>query len=117
MSFMRPRVNGGLLSGSIPLEEAMQRGTLSPEQRERIQWVPQIKEFAEKELGLKRTRSYESIYMGPKEMTLYLVSAAPKDRLTPVTWWFPVVGDVPYLGFFDLEGAQREKRGLEDQGS
>ena len=26
-----------------------------------------------------------------------------------VTWWFPVVGNMPYLGFFDLEKARAEK--------
>jgi predicted aminopeptidase len=30
----------------------------------------------------------------------YLVQAAQPDRFEFVTWWFPVVGKVPYLGFF-----------------
>jgi predicted aminopeptidase len=37
------------------------------------------------------------------------VSACPKDKLALVTWWFPVAGHVPYLGFFDLEAARRER--------
>jgi predicted aminopeptidase len=27
-------------------------------------------------------------------------------------WWFPVVGNMPYLGFFDLESAREEKKRL-----
>ena len=31
----------------------------------------------------------------------YVVQAAPADNLTFLTWWFPFVGSVPYLGYFD----------------
>jgi predicted aminopeptidase len=29
-----------------------------------------------------------------------------------MTWWFPVAGNVPYLGFFDLEAARKERDSL-----
>jgi predicted aminopeptidase len=29
-----------------------------------------------------------------------------------MTWWFPVAGHVPYLGFFDLEAAKKERDSL-----
>ncbi|MDD5206455.1 MAG: aminopeptidase, partial [Desulfobacterales bacterium] len=43
---------------------------------------------------------------------LYTVSSSPKDRLARVTWWFPVVGEMPYIGFFDVESANERKEKL-----
>jgi len=55
----------------------------------------------------------EKIYLDSPRPPLYVVSACPKDRLAPVTWWFPIVGRMPYLGFFDLNSARVEKKELE----
>jgi predicted aminopeptidase len=101
-----------LLNGAIPMEKALKQTSLSPAQKERLRMVARIKSFGEQELGLKKTRSYETVYLSSRQNLIYAVSASPKDRLSPITWWFPVVGDVPYLGFFDLERAKAEKAGL-----
>ena len=37
---------------------------------------------------------------------MLVLSAAYRDRLVPHTWWFPIVGRVPYKGFFDFGAAQ-----------
>lgn len=101
-----------LLSSAVPVHQALADTSLTPSQRERLLLVSQIKEFGEKELGLKKTSSYETIYMGSDQPPVYTVAAAPKDRLALKTWWFPVVGRMPYLGFFDLAEAQEEKQRL-----
>jgi len=41
-----------------------------------------------------------------------LVSAAYRDTLKPYTWWFPIVGRVPYKGYFDFDAARREAKNL-----
>ncbi|MEO6954447.1 MAG: aminopeptidase, partial [Polyangia bacterium] len=35
------------------------------------------------------------------------ITVAPKDTLRPVVWRFPIVGTVPYLGFFEEKDARR----------
>ena len=102
-----------MVGGSVPIEEALDREELSAEQAEKLMWVPRIKDFGEKELGLKPTENYRSVYMENVRAPLYVISACPKDRLSLVTWWFPVVGDVPYLAFFDLKRAREEQTKLE----
>jgi len=102
-----------LLSGAIPVEEGLNDDTLTDEQKARLRLVEPIKKFGEKELGLKETENYEKVYIKSRRNPIYTISASPKDRLSRKTWWFPIVGDMPYLGFFDLEKAEAEKAKLE----
>jgi len=87
----------------------LKKGGLTPEQKDRLRLVARIKDFGEKVLGLKETRNYRTVYIKTRREPIHVVSASPKDRLVPVTWWFPIVGRMPYLGFFDLEKARAEK--------
>ena len=49
--------------------------------------------------------------------TLVLVlSAAYRDKLEPYTWWFPIVGRVPYKGFFDFGAAKEAAKSLYEDG-
>ena len=98
-----------LLNDSIPIKEALNKGSLTPAQEVRLQLVARIKDFGERELGLKKTGNYETVYLCSPLRPIYTVSASPKDRLSQKTWWFPIVGDMPYLGFFDLESAKEER--------
>lgn len=93
---------------AVPVEDVLQQDRLSTEEKERLALVSRIKAFGENELGLKKSGSYETINLEDRS-PVYTVSASPKDKLTLVTWWFPVAGHVPYLGFFDLEAARRER--------
>jgi predicted aminopeptidase len=45
-----------------------------------------------------------------------VVSAAERDRLVPKTWWFPIVGRVPYKGYFDVDDAHAAVADLERDG-
>ena len=101
-----------LLHGAIPVEEALKHDSLSREQKDRLNLVSAIKTFGEKRLGLKKSHSYETVYLKSRQGPVYYVSACPKDSLTAVTWWFPIVGNMPYLGFFDVGRAREEKEGL-----
>ncbi len=104
-----------LITDSIPLKEALEGDSLDSLQKERLLLVPRIKEFGERELGLKKTENYQTVFLNSPQRPIYTISASPKDRLTRKTWWFPVVGDMPYLGFFDKEKAEAERKDLLDK--
>ncbi|PKN65348.1 MAG: hypothetical protein CVU57_10905 [Deltaproteobacteria bacterium HGW-Deltaproteobacteria-15] len=101
-----------LVWGAVPVEEAVKEGPLSSEELEQLQLIGAVKKFGEQELGLKSTGSYETVYLKSRQNPLYTVSASPKDRLARVTWWFPIVGEMPYIGFFDVESANERKEKL-----
>lgn len=101
-----------LIHDSIPVENALKAKSLRPEEKDRLRLVALVKDFGEKELGLKKTQNYQTVYLESRQPPIYTVSASPKDCLSRITWWFPVVGRMPYLGFFDMEGARAEKERL-----
>jgi predicted aminopeptidase len=45
-----------------------------------------------------------------------VVSAGYRDTLKPYTWWFPVVGRVPYKGYFDFKAAKKDAQDLAADG-
>ncbi len=101
-----------LLNGAVPIEEALDKEPFNQDQRNKLLLVAQIKSFGEKDLGLKKTNNYETVYPHPGRNPIYMISASKKDRFLLQTWWFPIVGDLPYLGFFDLKEARAEQARL-----
>ncbi len=95
---------GELLAYRVPLEAALEDPRVSPSERKRIRLTAIARKFARKK-GLVVSQTYTTVALHwPR--TLANITACPDDSLQPVTWTFPLVGEVPYLGFFrknDLE--------------
>src|SRR5207247_2806770 len=47
-----------------------------------------------------------------RDATVYVVSAARRDRLEAYDWGYPLVGRLPYRGFFARAAAERAAREL-----
>ena len=105
-----------LIHDSVKVEDALRSDFLESDYKTRLRLVAAIKNFGEKELGLKKTQNYESVYLETDQPPVYIVSACPKDRLVRTLWWFPIVGNMPYLGFFNLESAKEERERLTKKG-
>jgi len=84
--------------------------------KQKLLFVREVKSFGEHELGLSPSSNYESFYDTKGQPITYIVSACRKDRFEPYTWWFPIVGDVPYKGFFSKDDARSEAQALEKEG-
>lgn len=69
-----------------------------------------------KEEGLNTGGSYQHYIPEESAQVSYYVQAAYADRLESLTWWFPFVGRVPYLGFFNVNERDDMARTLRDQG-
>lgn len=105
-----------LLMQRETLEEAAADSRLSPEQKEYLGIARAAKTYAMDVLGLKRTDSYEHVIVLDREAVTYVVAGSPKDALEPYLWHFPIVGSVPYKGFFDRQDAIAERIRLENRG-
>lgn len=105
-----------LLKGQVALlwraesiEKVLEAGKLSPDQRAKLELVQAIRAFAQREIGLNTSKNYTKyvdIGRGPVSWNLVV---CPKDRLEPLEWSYPVVGAVPYRGYFDRAKAEEAR--------
>lgn len=99
-----------------PVEGMLEDPGVPAETRAKLRLVRDIKSFGEAHMGLTRSGSYTRYYDTGGKPVSYIVSACRKDRFEPYTWWFPIVGTVPYKGYFRRADAAAEARALADQG-
>ena len=105
-----------ILAARRPIPEVI----LDPETDERTRGLLTLaleaRTFAADQLRLDVGDSYTSFTRLESDTLAHILSGAARDRLQPVTWWFPVVGRVPYRGYFDLDDAREAQRELESEG-
>jgi len=89
---------------------------LSPQLRAKLETVLSVREFAADKLGLSTGGAYLTVTQVGQGAIVHVVMAAPRDSLSPYTWWFPVVGSVPYRGYFEESQADAEAREMEAAG-
>ncbi len=99
-----------------PFYDALRDPKVSMDAKRKILLVRQVKRFAISEIGLRPTGSYSHFIRIKTPYVAYNLSAAPKDKLTPIIWSFPIVGRVPYLGFFEKADAVKEEKRLIKRG-
>ena len=99
-----------------PIEEVLRRPGLDAATREKLELVLRVRRFAEQDLDFRVDGSYGSVTELASPPIVYVVTAAPRTKLEPYTWWFPVVGRVMYKGYFSLDAAKQEARRLEAKG-
>ncbi|MDR1839126.1 MAG: aminopeptidase [Treponema sp.] len=95
----------GYLNRAVPLEQI--------NDDDFIRMVTDIRSFAIEELGLAMSKNYTSYVELDRDYLAAVVSASSRDSFRRHEWFFPVVGSMPYKGFFDVEGARKERAKLE----
>ena len=105
-----------ILNGRRSLPEVILDPATDAETRAKLTLAYEAREFARDSLLLDVGDSYTTYTKLDRDTLAMVLSAARRDSLAPVTWWFPIVGHVPYRGFFDLAEAEREQVKLEAEG-
>jgi predicted aminopeptidase len=96
--------------------DALRDPDLGARDKSLILIVQEAKRFGEETIGLARTDNFSSYVKLDRETVSWNVTAAEKTRLDPHRWWFPIVGHVPYKGYFSQERARSEARQLDEKG-
>jgi len=78
--------------------------------------VLRARKFAEDDLQLRVGGSYGTYAAVDADQIVHVVTAAQRFRLEPHFWWFPIVGSVPYKGYFSEAEARAEAAALEKDG-
>lgn len=82
----------------------------------KLRLIDEARRYAIDSLGLKDTDNYRTLYDQKGEEVMWVVTACEPFRLEPKLWHFPIVGTVPYKGYFNKEDAIALARELEAQG-
>ncbi|MDR0623425.1 MAG: aminopeptidase [Treponema sp.] len=117
----------GYLARAVPLESLLEAPPGDPagdpaedpaaeENRRFVERVHDIRRFAIDELGLVVTKNYTKYVAIDRDYLAAVVSASAADSFARHEWWFPVVGSVPYKGFFSAADARKERAKLEKRG-
>jgi len=105
-----------LLFNRVSIKRVLKRKDLDPEVKKKLERALDIKEYSEKDLGLVHNNSYTVYRKLDRDALSYNLTACPKLSLKPLRWKFPVVGEMPYLGFFKKADADKKRDELVKQG-
>jgi predicted aminopeptidase len=84
--------------------------------RAKLQLVLDARRFAVDSVRLTAKESFTAYSRLDRDTLVLVLSAARRDTLRAYTWWFPIVGHVPYKGYFDFGAAKRAARSLQREG-
>lgn len=104
-----------ILSAREPLEQAVNAPGIAPELAAKLTMVRDLQRFLP-QLGLESHGLFTTYAQIDRDTLLWVLMAARKDAFELRTWWFPVVGSVPYKGFFDKAEAERLAHSLREEG-
>lgn len=97
-------------------DSLLKRENLPQVTRTLLEEVMAIADFAREEIGLKSSGNYTTFVDIGRDYLAEVVSAAPEFAFSHYIWKFPIVGPVPYKGFFKHDDAIREAEKLKKKG-
>jgi len=105
-----------ILSRRQPISEIVADPRTPNDARAKLKVVLAAREYAKDSLKLRTKDSFTTYSRLDHDTLVLVVSAAYRDTLKPYTWWFPIVGRVPYKGYFDFAAAKKAAKDLYDDG-
>ncbi len=107
---------GKILSRRQPIAEMVSDPGVAPAERRKLKIVLAARTYARDSIRLRAKDSFTSFSRLDKDTLVLVLSAAYRDRLELYTWWFPIVGRVPYKGYFDFDAARRTAKKFYEDG-
>lgn len=104
-----------LFNSRRPVEDVLADPETPAKTKDALKLVRRVMHFAEGE-GLNTKGAYRYLIETKEPVVSYIVQAAEPDRLEFKTWWFPVVGSVPYIGYFEKRERDAVAADLKAQG-
>jgi predicted aminopeptidase len=108
--------HAGLLWRRRSVDKTIADPKTPPELERKLRLVVEIRRFAFDRLALKSSRDYETWTPVKGDALTWLVEAAPRTRLEPYMFHFPLIGSFPYKGYFRRDLADSEAVSLEKKG-
>jgi predicted aminopeptidase len=104
-----------LLRAERPIDQVLADPATSDEVRASLALVAGVLDFAAG-LGLRVHGQYTDYAAWPGDRVVTALVATEPRHIEPAGFWFPVIGRMPYKGFFDPARAEREAAALRARG-
>lgn len=99
-----------------PTAKLLADPALPADRRAFLERVGRLRRFAVEELGMRDTENYTSFVEVPGDRVATVVQACAELSFDRRLWSYPVVGRLPYKGFFDPADAEKEAARLREEG-
>ncbi len=104
-----------ILARRVPIAKLAADPATPDSLRAAVQLVTDVRAYAVR-MGLKANDTYTTYSQVERDTLLLVLTTSPRTCLCPVTWSFPVVGRVPYKGFFDFTKARQAAAAYDAKG-
>jgi predicted aminopeptidase len=105
-----------LLNRREPIEKALASPDVPESQKQKLRLAMEARKFAEEKLYFKPTKNYQTYVALKEPYVTWVVVAAPKNKVESYFWHFPLVGKMPYKGYFNVQGAKDEAKEMKEEG-
>lgn len=99
-----------------PVEEFLDNPEFPDSLKQKLVLINEVRRYAIDSLGLKDTKNYKTLFDQKGEEIMWVVTASEPFKLKAKEWRFPVLGSVPYKGFFDKQLAIDLRTELVEEG-
>ncbi len=99
-----------------PVEKFLNDPQFPDSLKQKLVLINEVRRYAIDSLGLKDTKNYKTLFDQKGEEIMWVVTASEPFRLKAKEWKFPVIGSVPYKGFFNKQLALDLREELIEQG-
>lgn len=104
-----------ILQSRQPIAKLAADSSIPAATRAQLQLVLDARAYAAK-IGFEAGNTYTSYADVGRDTLLLVLSVSPRNCICPHTWKYPIVGKVPYKGFFDLSQARKTAAEFEGKG-
>ncbi|HKS07057.1 MAG TPA: aminopeptidase [Gemmatimonadaceae bacterium] len=99
-----------------PIEKLVRDTTVDEATRAKLRLVLEARQYAVDSIRLRAKKSFTKYTELDNDTLVLVLSVAYRDRLALKTWSWPIVGTVPYKGFFNFDAARKEQAKYERDG-
>ena len=104
-----------ILVAARPIDAIVADPAADSSLRSTLRLVVDARDYAHA-IGFEAGDTYTTYTDVGRDTLLLVLQAAPRDCVCPYTWKWPIVGRMPYKGFFDADDARRAADDLEARG-
>ncbi len=92
-----------IIRNARPVDTFLEDPAFPDSLKAKLVLINEVRQFAIDSLGLRDTKNYKTLYDQQGKEIMWVVTACEPFALKPKEWTFPILGAVPYKGFFDRE--------------